>query len=247
MNVEVLKNKDELGRKAASDGADVIREALAARGAANIILATGASQFEMLSRLVKEPGIDWGRVVCFHLDEYAGMPITHPASFRKYLKERFVERLPAPAREFHYINAEGDCWAECERLGALIQKHPIDAAFIGIGENGHIAFNDPPADFTTEKPYIVVELDEACRRQQLGEGWFPTLADVPTQAISMSVRQIMKSKRIICSVPDERKAKAVQGSVEGPVTPDVPGSILQQHPHCTIYLDPPAASRLKRP
>ncbi len=246
MRVEVLENKNKLGEKAARDGADAIRQALAQRGEANVILATGASQFEMLSHLVREPGIDWGRVTCFHLDEYAGMPITHPASFRKYLKERFVEQLPAPPRAFHYINAEGDCWTECERLGQLIQKHPIDVAFIGIGENGHIAFNDPPADFTTEKPYIVVELDEACRRQQLGEGWFPTLDDVPRQAISMSVRQIMKSKRIICSVPDERKAKAVQGAVEGPVTPERPASILQQHDQCTIYLDPPAASLLKR-
>jgi glucosamine-6-phosphate deaminase len=245
MNVEVLKNKDALGQKAARDGAAAIRKALGERGEANIILATGASQFEMLSHLVKETDLDWGRVTCFHLDEYAEMPITHPASFRKYLKERFVEQVPTPVKSFHYINAEGDGWTECERLGALIQKHPIDVAFIGIGENGHIAFNDPPADFTTEKPYLVVELDEACRRQQLGEGWFPTLDDVPKQAISMSVRQILKSKRIICSVPDERKAKAVQGSVEGPVTPDCPGSILQQHAACTIYLDPPAASLLR--
>lgn len=246
MQVEVLKTKDELGRKAARAGAEAIRQALAARGEANVILATGASQFEMLSHLVKEPGIDWGRVTCFHLDEYAGMPITHPASFRKYLKERFVEQLPAPTKAFHYINAEGDCRAECRRLGALIQKHPIDVAFIGIGENGHVAFNDPPADFETKEPYLVVDLDEACRKQQLGEGWFPTLNDVPRQAISMSVQQIMKAKRIICSVPDERKAKAVQGSAEGPVTPDCPGSILQKHESCTIYLDPPAASRLKK-
>jgi glucosamine-6-phosphate deaminase len=246
MNVEVLKNKDELGQKAARDGAEAIRQMLAQRGEANVIVATGASQFEMLSHLVKEPGIDWGRVTFFHLDEYAGMPITHPASFRKYLKERLVERLPAPPKNFHYINAEGDCRAECDRLGELIQKHPIDVAFIGIGENGHIAFNDPPADFQTEKPYLLVDLDEACRRQQLGEGWFPTLDDVPRQAISMSVRHILKSQRIICSVPDERKAKAVQGSVEGPVTPNCPGSILQQHPACTIYLDPPSASLLKK-
>ncbi len=246
MNVEVLENKDQLGQKAARDGAEAIRAALADRGEANIIVATGASQFEMLSHLVKEPEIDWSRVTCFHLDEYAGMPITHPASFRKYLKERFVERLPTPPRAFHYINGEGDCFAECERLAKLIQDRPTDVAFIGIGENGHVAFNDPPADFTTEKPYLVVDLDEACRRQQLGEGWFPTLDDVPKQAISMSVRQIMKSTRIICSVPDERKAQAVQGAVEGPVSPDCPASILQQHHNCTIYLDPPAASRLNR-
>ncbi|MBW3596762.1 MAG: glucosamine-6-phosphate deaminase [Planctomycetes bacterium] len=246
MNVEVLPSKDELGKKAARDGAEAIRKALAERGEANVILATGASQFEMLGHLVKEPDIDWGKVTVFHLDEYAGMPITHPASFRKYLKERFVDQAPEPPREFHYINAEGDCFAECERLGKLIAEHPIDVAFIGIGENGHVAFNDPPADFSTEKPYLVVELDEACRRQQLGEGWFPTLDDVPKQAISMSVRQILKSKQIICSVPDERKTKAVQGAVEGPVTPDCPASILQEHEKCTIYLDPPSASLLKK-
>ncbi len=246
MNIEVLQSKDQLGQKAARDGAEAIRRALRERGEANMIVATGASQFEMLSHLVKEPEIDWGRVTCFHLDEYAGMPITHPASFRKYLKERFVERLPTPPRNFHYINGEGDCWTECERLGKLIANHPIDVAFIGIGENGHVAFNDPPADFTTEKAYLVVDLDEACRRQQLGEGWFPTFDDVPKAAISMSVRQIMKSQQIVCSVPDQRKAQAVQGAVEGPVTPDCPASILQQHANCTIYLDPPAASLLQR-
>ena len=243
MDIRVFATKDELGAAAAADAANAIQAALADSGEANVILATGASQFEMLSHLVKA-GIDWSKVTFFHLDEYVGMPMTHGASFRKYLKERFVDLLPTPPAAFHYIDAEGDCHAECERLDALIAQHPIDVACIGIGENGHLAFNDPPADFETQKPYLVVELDEACRKQQQGEGWFPTLDDVPTQAISMSIQQILKSKQIVCSVPDERKSHAVQGAVEGSVTPDVPASILQQHNNTTIYLDEPAASRL---
>ena len=210
-----------------------------------MIVATGASQFEMLAALVLEPNIDWSKVVLFHLDEYVGMPITHPASFRKYLKERLVDKLPMPPKAFHTIDAEKDPAAECRRLGAVLVKQPIDVAFIGIGENGHLAFNDPPADFETEEPYLVVALDDACRQQQFGEGWFPTFADVPTKAISMSVRRILKSKRIVCSVPDARKAEAVRNAVEGPVTPAVPASILQTHPNMTLYLDPPAASLLR--
>lgn len=246
MRVSVSETKAELGKVAAAEGAGKIREALKAKGHATIIVATGASQFEMLSELVKADGIDWSKVTAFHLDEYVGMPITHGASFRKYLWERFHSRLPLPLAAFHYINAETDPAAECRRLGALISKESVDVAFIGIGENGHVAFNDPPADFDTDQPYLVVQLDEACRKQQLGEGWFPTLNDVPTQAISMSVKQIMKSKHIVCTVPDQRKAAAVAGSVEGPVTNKVPASILQQHPGCTIFLDRPAASGLKK-
>jgi glucosamine-6-phosphate deaminase len=200
----------------------------------------------MLGELVKQPDIDWKRVTFFHLDEYVGMPITHPASFRKYLKERLVEQLPQPPQAFHYIDAENDVQAECRRVGELIRKHLIDVAFIGIGENGHLAFNDPPADFSTEEPYIQVNLDEACRKQQFGEGWFPTLADVPTNAISMSIKQILKSKAIVCTVPDRRKAEAVRNAVEGEVTPNVPASILQKHPQTTLFLDAPAASLLKR-
>jgi glucosamine-6-phosphate deaminase len=243
MHLNIADNKQELGRRAASHGASLILEALN-RGSANIILATGASQFEMLGELVEQPDIDWSKVTVFHLDEYAGMPMSHPASFRKYLKERFVDQLSQPVAAFHYINAEEDCQAECRRLGELIAKHPIDVAFIGIGENGHLAFNDPPADFDTDQPYLVVELDEACRRQQAGEGWFPTLADVPTQAISMSIKQILKSRAIICSVPDQRKAEAVKNAVEGPVTNQVPASILQTHSQATIFLDPDSASLL---
>jgi glucosamine-6-phosphate deaminase len=236
-----------MGSKAATAGAERIRRARAARGEAFIIVATGTSQFEMLGALVAEPGIAWSRVTAFHLDEYAGMSMDHPASFRRYLKERFVDRLPEPIGRFHLIDAEGDAAAECRRLAGLLSTIDIDVAFVGIGENGHLAFNDPPADFETEEPYIVVELDEACRRQQLGEGWFHDLDAVPEQAISMSVRQIMKAATIICTVPDERKAGAVAGALDGPVTPHLPASILQRHPDCHVFLDIHSASRLSHP
>ncbi|MDB4544036.1 glucosamine-6-phosphate deaminase, partial [Akkermansiaceae bacterium] len=199
---------------------------------------------EMLAALVQEEGIDWTQVTIFHLDEYVGLSIEHPASFRKYLKERFENQLPSPVRAFHYINAEDDPEAECDRVGSLIAETPIDVAFVGIGENGHLAFNDPPADFEIEKPYLVVNLDEACRQQQFGEGWFANLEAVPEKAISMSVRQIMKSGSIICTVPDERKAKAVRNSLEGEVSPGVPASILQEHEDCGLYIDELAASLL---
>jgi glucosamine-6-phosphate deaminase len=200
----------------------------------------------MFENLVREPEIDWSSVTGFHLDEYVGLPITHPASFRRYLWERFVSRLPLPLRAFHYLDAKDDPRAEASRVGEIIRRHPIDVAFVGIGENGHLAFNDPPADFETDEPYIIVKLDDACRRQQLGEGWFPTFDDVPQQAISMSVRQIMKSRAVICTVPDERKAQAVRNAVEGEVTPRVPASILQRHERCALFLDKPAASLLAR-
>lgn len=244
MQIDISPDKHETGRRAAAWGATAIRDALAARGYANVIVATGASQFEMLGHLVTAAEIDWRKVTFFHLDEYAGMPDTHPASFRKYLKERLVDRLPQPPAAFHYIKAEGDCAAECRRLSHLISGVAIDVAFIGIGENGHLAFNDPPADFKTLAPYHVVQLDDACRKQQFGEGWFPTFDAVPTQAISMSVRQILRSNQIVCTVPDERKAAAVAGAVGGPVVPDCPASILQQHENCVIFLDQPAAGQL---
>jgi glucosamine-6-phosphate deaminase len=243
MHIDISVTKEELGKKAAAKGAGYIREALAAKGFANIIVATGASQFEVLDALTKED-IDWSKITAFHLDEYIGLHMDHPASFRKYLKERFVDKVPINA--FHYVNGEGDPYAECARLNKIISNHPIDVTFAGIGENGHLAFNDPPADFEVEDPYIVVELDEACRKQQYGEGWFESFEDVPMHAISMSVQQIMKSGHIICSIPDERKAQAVQKAVEGPVTNQVPSSILQRHGSCWLYLDRPSASMLSR-
>ena len=246
MRVIVAENKQSLGALAAKSGAESIRNAVRQRGRANIIVATGASQFEMLAALVGEKDVPWNAVTVFHLDEYVGIPITHPASFRQYLWERFQRKLPLPVRAFHYIDAEQNPQAEARRLSTLIKDHPIDVAFIGIGENAHVAFNDPPADFKTEEPYIIVTLDDACRRQQFGEGWFPSFEAVPTQAISMSCRQILKSKSIVCSVPDRRKAAAVRAAVEGPIDPAFPASILQQHADLTLYLDPDAASMLKR-
>jgi glucosamine-6-phosphate deaminase len=246
MEVVISETKEGCGKKAAAHGAELLRQAIAGSGKAGIVVATGASQFEMLAALVKAEGVDWTAVTGFHLDEYIGMPMTHPASFRKYLKERFVDRLPSPLAAFHYVDGEADPEAECRRLGDIIAEHAIDVALVGIGENGHLAFNDPPADFETDEPYIVVDLDEACRRQQLGEGWFPTLQDVPTRAISMSIRRIVRSRAIICTVPDERKAKAVKAAVEGPVTPECPSSILQEHAAATLFLDSGSASLLSR-
>ena len=243
MHINISPNPKELGKAAASAAAAFIREAIAENGTANIILATGTSQFETLNQLIAAPGIDWGKVVMFHLDEYIGLPVTHAASFRKYLQERFIEKVPA-LQAAYLINGEGDAQAECDRLNNLITQHPIDAALVGIGENGHLAFNDPPADFDTEQPYIIVELDEACRKQQSGEGWFNTLEDVPGQAISMSVKQIMKSKHIICSVPDERKATAVKNTVEQKVSNLYPASMLQLHADCTLFLDKDSAAQL---
>lgn len=244
MEITIAKDKEQLGTQAAAAGAEKIRNAIQARDEAHIIVATGASQFEILAALAEEPGIDWSRVTGFHLDEYVGIPLSHPASFRRYLWQRFVATLPVPMRAFHFIDAEIDPRAECARIGNVIATHPIDVAFIGIGENAHIAFNDPPADFETPEPYLVVDLDEACRSQQLGEGWFASFKEVPRQAISMSVKQILKSSAIICTVPDERKAAAVKTAVEGPLSADCPASALQTHADCRLFLDPAAATLL---
>ena len=244
MQIQTFDTASEMGRVAARNGADLIRKALADKGGAAIILATGASQFEMLSTLVAEPGIDWSKVTAFHLDEYIGLQESHPASFRKYLKERFVAKVPNLGR---FVFVEGDALdlnEELARIGGELAKNPIDVAFVGIGENGHLAFNDPPADFDTEVPYIVVNLDEPCRRQQMGEGWFATFEDVPRQAVSMGIRQIMKSGAIICTVPDARKANAVKICVEEPVSNLRPASILRKHPRAWLYLDALSASLL---
>lgn len=241
MEIVISGTKQELGQKAARQGAELIRKAILEKGYANIIVATGASQFEMLTELVKED-IDWSVVTGFHLDEYTGVSDTHPASFRKYLRERFVDLVPL--KGFNYVNGSVEPHAECVRLGGLIGQSPIDVAFVGIGENSHLAFNDPPADFETEDAYLVVNLDGDCRRQQLGEGWFPTINDVPEKAISMSIKQIMKSKAIICSVPDARKADAVKKTVEGAISPAIPASIMRQHQSTWLYLDKDSASLL---
>ncbi len=244
MNKAVYKTKGDMGAAAGSTAANAIRRAIADKNQAHIILATGASQFEMLESLTSTDGIDWSKVTMFHLDEYIGLGPDHPASFRKYLQERFVDKV-GTLGAVHFVNGDAkDPAAECKRLGELIRAYPIDVACVGIGENGHLAFNDPPADFETQEPYLVVDLDERCRQQQFGEGWFDSLESVPSQAISMGIRQILKSRRIIVTVPDRRKAEAVRNALEGPVTPRCPASILQQHENCSIFLDEPAASLL---
>jgi glucosamine-6-phosphate deaminase len=244
METSITTNPVELGIKAGKAAAELIRETIAKNGKANIILATGASQFETLNQLVRED-IDWSKVTMFHLDEYIGLPESAPASFRKYLKERFLEKV-SPLKDAHLVDGESDPEEECKRLGLIISQNPIDVALVGIGENGHLAFNDPPADFDTHQPYLVVELDEQCRNQQFGEGWFDTIDDVPLRAISMSVQQILKSKHIICSVPDSRKAQAVKDSLEQPVSNKYPSSILQLHPDCRFYFDEASAHLLSQ-
>lgn len=242
MTIKVFPRGPALGLAAAADAAAALKRVIAARGSARIIAATGASQFNFLDALTKSMGIAWPRVEMFHLDEYVGLSVSHPASFRKYLLERLIQ--PAGITQFHLLHGEGDTPRICREVGALLAAAPVDVAFVGIGENGHLAFNDPPADFQTEEPYLIVNLDEACRRQQVGEGWFKSMAEVPKQAISMSIRQILKAKKILCIVPDQRKAAAVKACIEGDVSPMAPASILRTHPDVTIYLDEESAAHL---
>ncbi len=244
MKVHRLGTGEEVGRAAAKAAATYLRQVIAARGAARLVVATGVSQFVFLAHLVSDPTIDWSRVTMFHLDEYIGLPADHPASFRRYLHERLID-LVHPGTVV-LIDGETGPEAECRRLGALIGAAEPDAAFVGIGENGHLAFNDPPADFETDEPYIVVELDETCRRQQLGEGWFPHLEDVPTRAISMSISQIMKADKIFCIAPQARKAEAIRACLEEEVSPMRPASILRRHPDVEFYLDRESAALLRR-
>jgi len=242
MDIKVLKDKASLAGAAAAEAATSIRRAIADKGAARIIAATGASQFEFLDALTAMPDIDWKQVEMFHLDEYIGLPLSHPASFRSYLLNRLINKVGIA--RYHLLDGESDPASVAREVGAKLASAPIDVAFVGIGENGHLAFNDPPADFETEEPYLVVHLDEACRRQQMGEGWFATLADVPLTALSMSVRQILKAQEIICIVPDARKAWAVAACFEGEISPRAPASILRTHPRCTVYLDNESAALL---
>lgn len=244
MKIIVKNDPVDLGKEAGTRAAQIIRDAIKNRGLANIILATGTSQFETLNQLNREE-VNWKRVTMFHLDEYIGLPESSPASFRKYLKERFIQKTGG-LQQVHLINGENNPAEECLRLNEIIGNARIDLTLLGIGENGHLGFNDPPADFETEKAFIVVTLDEKCRRQQLGEGWFQRIDDVPRQAITMSVKQIMKSAQIICSVPDSRKAQAVKDCFENPVSNLFPGSILQEHPHCKCFLDKWSSALLKK-
>jgi glucosamine-6-phosphate deaminase len=243
MEISVFNSREELGGAAAEHAAAIIRRSIGDRGRAFLIAATGASQFDLLEALTKKRDIDWARTTFFHLDEYVGLPESHPASFRKYLRERIVDKVKPGT--FHFIDGDGtDAAGECLRLGELISLQPIDAAFVGIGENGHLAFNDPPADFETEEPYLVVDLDEACRRQQVGEGWFKTIEEVPRRAISMSIRQILKSLEVLCIVPEQRKAVAVRDCCELEISPERPASALRLHPSVRLYLDNYSSSLL---
>jgi len=242
MIIKVFDDKASLGQAAARQAADAIRRAIQTTGRARLIAATGASQFELLDALTSLPGIDWPRVELFHLDEYIGLPIDHPASFRNYLLARLINKVGIT--HHHLLDGEADPADVIREVGNALRSAPIDLALVGIGENGHLAFNDPPADFETGEPYLVVTLDEACRRQQLGEGWFTQLSDVPRRAISMGIRQILEAHEIVGVVPDARKAKAVAACCEGEISPLAPASILRTHPNTTLYLDKSSAALL---
>jgi len=244
MYVRIFDTKQEMGKAAAEKAANILADEIQKKGKAVFVAASAASQFEFLESLVSMSGADWSTTVMFHLDEYIGIPETHPASFRKYLKERLVNKVQ-PGTVYFIEGDTKDPKVECQRLNEIISGYKVDAAFIGIGENGHLAFNDPPADFTTKDPYIIVELDKASRGQQVDEGWFATLDEVPRQAISMSIVQIMKSRNIICTVPDSRKAQAVKNVLEGAISPANPASILRKHEHMFMFLDKHAAKLLE--
>ena len=245
MKIKILETKNEMGKAAAEKAARILTDIIKEKGEATFIVATGASQFEFLENLTSISSIDWSKTTMFHLDEYVSIPETHPASFRKYLKERLVNKVNPGSVNLIKGDAENP-ELECERLDKIIKQKKIDVAFVGIGENGHLAFNDPPADFDTEKAYLVVELDDACRKQQLGEGWFKSFDEVPKRAISMSIKQIMKSKNIICTVPDSRKAQAVKDCFEGQdISAKHPSSILKNHKNCFVFLDEKSSIYLK--
>lgn len=239
MLIHVSKTPAEMGGEAAALIAQKLNAAIARKGEARLLLSTGASQFEMLEALVRQP-VDFSKVTMFHLDEYVALPVTHIASFRKYLQERFVSKVPL--KEAVFVNGEGDVAANIAALTARIREAPIDVGAIGIGENGHIAFNDPPADFDTQESFKVVTLDARCKRQQVGEGWFATVDDVPKQAISMTVSQIMACESIVSVVPHAVKAEAVRNTLERDVTNLVPATIMKTHPDFNLFLDSESAA-----
>ncbi len=243
MVLKVFDDKNSLAKAAAHTAAVAIRSAIQKSGQARVIAATGTSQFEFLAALTESFDIDWGRVELFHLDEYIGLPATHPASFRRILLDRLVNKTGIA--KFHPLDGDArDVSEVISQVGNAVASAAVDIAFVGVGENGHLAFNDPPADFETEEPYLIVNLDEACRRQQVGEGWFGDISQVPMQAISMSIRQILKAKEILAVVPDSRKAQAVKACFEGEVSPMAPASILCTHANTNVYLDKESASLL---
>jgi glucosamine-6-phosphate deaminase len=242
LKITIFENRAAVGDAAAEHAAAVLHNAIQEQGSARVIAASAASQLEFLDALVRQPGIKWPKVELFHLDEYIGLPMIHPASFCRFLEDRLIKRTGI--EHYHFLNGLDKTADVIERTSEAIRSQPIDIAFIGIGENGHIAFNDPPADFDTEEPYITVSLDEACRQQQVAEGWFSSLDEVPTRAISMSVRQILKSKEILAMVPGERKASAVKACFTGKISPLTPASILRTHRNATVYLDHQSAALL---
>ena len=239
MKIDIFENPVELGKAAAALGAEIINEAIARKGEARIVLSTGASQFDTIKALI-ETNIDWSKVKMFHLDEYIGLPESHPASFRKYLKERFLSKVNI--KQAYLVDGEDDPQKVIAYLTTEIRKEPIDLGLIGIGENAHIAFNDPPADFGTEEAFICVALDDACKQQQVREGWFATTDDVPKQAISMTVHQIMQCRNIISCVPYAVKAKAIKDTLENQLTNLIPATMLKKHPNFNLFLDKDSAS-----
>lgn len=239
MKVKVFENSEALGRGAAKYCATVLNKAIAENGNARLLMSTGASQFDTLKALI-ETDIDWSKVAVFHLDEYVGLPESHPASFRKYLNDRFIN-IARPG-EVHFVDGEGDIQKNIRDLTEEVRKRPIDLALVGIGENAHIAFNDPPADFHTEEAFIIVNLDEKCKRQQVREGWYETIDDVPKQAITMTVYQIMQSKVIVSCVPYKVKADAVKMTLENDLTCEIPATMLKKHENATLFLDEESAS-----
>lgn len=242
MILRIFEDKSSLARAAAVQAAGTIRSGIALRGRARVVAATGASQIDFLEMLTTTPGVNWKKVELFHLDEYIGLPENHPASCCKFLRQRLIGKTEIS--DYHLLIGNADPAEVTHLAGEAIALSPIDVAFVGIGENGHLAFNDPPADFQTEEPYVIVHLDEACRQQQVGEGWFQNLSDVPQQAISMSIRQILKSREILCIAPDARKARAIQACFDGEISPHAPASILRTHPNTIVYLDQNSAGLL---
>jgi glucosamine-6-phosphate deaminase len=243
MLLKIFPNKSSLSRAAAEQAAKAIRNSIADHGGARIVAATAASQIEFLDALTKAGGIDWPKVEVFHLDEYIGLPVTHPGSFRKMLLEQLIHKTGIV--NYHLLDGDSnDPASVARRVSKELAFASVDIAFLGIGENGHLAFNDPPADFQIEDPYIIVDLDEACRQQQVGEAWFADISQVPKQALSMSVKQILKAKEILAVVPDQRKAPAIKACFAGEISPMAPASILRTHPNATVYLDKNSASLL---
>lgn len=241
MIISICENAAELGLKAARLAAGKLNESIAGRGEARLVVSTGSSQFETLSALLNE-NVDWEKVEIFHLDEYIGLPVTHPASFRKYLYERFINHINV--KTFYSVDVEGSIEQKIKVLTKEIRKKPVDLGLIGIGVNGHIAFNDPPADFDTQEAYIVVNLDNECRMQQVNEGWFKTLKEVPEQAVSMTPWQIMQCKSIISCVPHKVKATAIRNTLLNKVTEIVPATLLKQHPDYHLYIDKNSSSEI---